>query len=163
VKATAELFDCNHTKYIRGEGDVEYFSILQNVNKSYRNENPVYRIQETHNAFQLQQHIIQVSPVSVAKETILRIIRIYEESDSKTKVAGIGELFSRLRRLKLMRKYVGRTHDGFPPSPLNLQSNTYYTFLLYLTALMGAFAAFVFEFLPVLVNALCSLNLYFQN
>jgi len=103
-----------------------------------------------------------VSSVSVASETSLRIIRMYEESGIKTKVAGIWDLLTHLRFLKFFRIEFGRLHDAFTPARLNMQTYTCYTFLLSIIGLVGAVVMFILECLPALVPTFRSLNLYFK-
>jgi len=141
-----EFFACNKTLVLGGEEDFLMFSYLQKFNHSRKVEHPIYRITGQADMFRTYLECFQLFPLTIARNLLMTTVRAFDESGVKENMLATAKRISHMRLLRRMRKSFGRLVDQTALIiPISMNTNLYYTFLLYIYCLVLVLTTFIVE------------------
>jgi len=127
--------------------DIELLIEMQEYN---RNRNPPYKIEDTHSIFKSKTLGFLIHPISTGRERVLPILGQYEQSGIHTHLLTMDSFKHNLIRKRIIRKSLGKSvEEAFQPIAMSMSTNAYYTFLILIYSLTGAFLICIIEMYTV--------------
>jgi len=143
-----DFFSCNGSLSLVDAVDFNLgqYKAMDKFNHSRKSINPVYAIENTNGLFQPHYTKFSVYPLCMARRMLSHVMSVFDELGFTDRMRKDELHFKKRSLISEWRRKFGRLVDQTHlPVRMTLSTNIYYTFIIYLYCLSGAFSVLIIE------------------